>query len=428
MIIILVTLTKLLSNMHINELFFRALQIEEPWYIKSITLKDDCLVIEIDFKRGAKFEDDDNGNDIKRMYGVHDTIIKTWRHLNFLQYKCYLKARVPRIKRDDGRVRLISPSWSGVMNGFTLLFEAFILNLSKEMPVNRVSNLLGIYGNKIWNMLEIYVLGAKQYEDYSHVDTVGVDETSVAKGHDYVSLFVDLNRRKTMFVSEGKDNKTVIDFSKDLKNHHAKAEQIKEVSCDMSAAFIKGIKENLPNANITFDKFHILKIINNGVDKVRRAEVINNPLLRNSRYALLKNVANLTAKQKAKREELVMSKINLKSVRAMHIRENFQQIYVAPSIAEFECLLKKWYGWAIRSRLQPIVKAAKTIKSHWEGILRWKVSQINNGILEGLNSILQAAKRKARGYKTTHFMTMAYFLTGKLDFSKVNKFVFTHSF
>ena len=413
--------------MNIKELFFKTLQIQDPWYIKSIDLNEQ-LTIEVDFKRGSTFEDDDNGNDISKAYKVHDTKIKTWRHLNFLQYGCCIKARVPRIKRDDGRVRLISPIWAGLMNGFTLLFEALILKLSKDMPVNRIANFLGVYGNKIWNMLDIYIFGAKSHEDYSHVNTVGIDETSVARGHEYISLFVDLHKRKTMFICEGRDNKTVVNFSKDLKDHNAQAQQIKEVSCDMSPAFIKGVKENLPNADITFDKFHILKIINSGVDKVRKAEAADNPLLKNSRYVLLKNDANLTAKQRAKKEELLMPKLNLKSVRAMHIRENFQQIYSASNASGFEYLLKKWYSWAVRSQLKPMIKAAKTIKSHWAGILRWKVSQINNGILEGLNSILQAAKRKARGYKAKHFMTMAYLLTGKLDFSKVNKYCFTHSF
>ena len=414
--------------MYTKELLSRILQLQDPWYIKSVNFNYQQITIEINFKRGATFKDDNNGNDISKLYKAYDTRIKTWRHLDIMQYPCYIKARVPRIKRDDGRVRLISPPWSGIMNGFTLLFEAFILKLSKEMPVNRVADLVGVSDNKIWNMLDIYIFGAKSDEDYSHVNIVGIDETSIAKGHEYISLFVDLKKRKTMFISEGKDNKTVVNFSKDLKDHNAQAEQIKEVSCDMSPAFIKGVKENLPNANITFDKFHILKIINSGVDKVRRAEAADNPLLKNSRYVFLKNDANLTVKQRTKKEELLMPKLNLKSVRAMHIRENFQQIYLASNTAEFEYLLKKWYSWAIRSRLKPMIKVAKTIKSHWAGILRWKISQINNGILEGLNSVLQAAKRKARGYKAKHFMTIAYFLTGKLDFSKVNKFCVTHTF
>ena len=136
---------------------------------------------------------------------------------------------------------------------------------------------------------------------------------------------------------------------------------------------------------------------------------------------MLKNHHNLTKNQKDKLEELKLSKLNLKSIRALHIRENFQEIYKAFSEAEFETLLKKWYFWATHSRLEPIIKAAKTIKNHWAGVLEWKKSQINNGILEGLNSIVQAAKAKARGFRTfRNFRSVVFLLTGDLNFKARN--------
>ena len=176
-----------------------------------------------------------------------------------------------------------------------------------------------------------------------------------------------------------------------------------------------------PRADITFDKYHIVKLINAAVDEVRREEVASRPILVNSRYVLLKNKENLTEKEKEKLEELKMPKWNLKSIRALHIRENFQAIYEAETEEEFEALLKKWYYWATHSRLQPIIDVAKTIKNHWKGVVQWKKSQINNGILEGLNSIVQAAKAKARGYKTfENFKIIVFLLTGKLEFDKLN--------
>jgi len=260
-----------------------------------------------------------------------------------------------------------------------------------------------------------------QGADYSHLTAVGMDETSLKKGHNYITLFVDMYEKKTTFIAEGKDNKTVKEFAEDLEDHKGSRANIKDVSCDMSPAFIKGVREQLPEAQVTFDKFHILKIINEAVDKVRRSEVVVNPILKNSRYVLLKNEQNLTNKQKSKRE--VLSKLNLKSMRAMHIREGFQAIYAAPSEESFERLLKEWYFWATHSKIGPVIEVAKTIKKHWDGVLAWKKSQITNGILEGLNSIIQAAKRKARGYKFEHFKVIAYLLTGKLDLHQVNKFL-----
>ena len=116
------------------------------------------------------------------------------------------------------------------------------------------------------------------------------------------------------------------DFTADLKEHNGKAENIKQVSCDMSPAFIKGVREKLAEAEVTFDKFHIIKIINETVDSVRREEAKANPLLAGARYALLKNESNLTAKQKTIREGLSLPGLNLKSVRSLQIRETFQQL------------------------------------------------------------------------------------------------------
>ncbi len=405
-----------------NDIFQRALGITSPWFIKSIDFDENIkrLDIEVDFKRGATFIDDTEDADKRKPYTAYDTVDKTWRHLNFFQYACYLHARVPRIKRADGCVRMISPPWSGVVSGFTLLFEALLIQFCRTMPVHNVSQLTGVSDHKVWRVLDVYVNAAKLEEDLNDVTLLGMDETSVAKGHDYITLFVDIEKRKTLHISDGKDSKTIKNFVETLENRKGDRNQIVNVSCDMSPAFIKGVGEYLPGAQITFDKFHILKIINEAVDNVRRAEAKDNPLLSGTRYIFLKNDANLTATQKTIKTNLSLAKLNLKSVRAMRIRESFQQIYAAHNLEIFEDLLNKWYYWTTHCQLAPMVKAAKTIKNHWQGILRWKESQINNGILEGLNSVLQAAKRKARGYKKPHFKIIAYLLTGKLDFSKVN--------
>ena len=258
-----------------EELFGSAIGVKSPWYIKSVKLEKEKgeLNIEIDFPKGSEFEyiDEETG-EIKR-YKAYDTSIKVWRHMNFFQYRCYLHARVPRVKTENGKVKQVKPPWSGGVSGFTLLFEAFILQLAQVMTVHQICNMIGSYDSKIWNILHYYTESCRKESDLSSVKNIGVDETAARRGHDYVSLFVDLDRKKTIFVTEGKSNETVSEFAKDLKEHNGKVENIKNVSCDMSPAFIKGVTENLPNAEIVFDKFHIIKIINEAVDNVRRREV-----------------------------------------------------------------------------------------------------------------------------------------------------------
>jgi transposase len=408
-----------------KEIFSQALGIVDPWFIKSVNfdVEKKRLDVNIDFKRGSKFSDYDEDLGSPKEYKAYDTIKKSWRHLNFFEHECYLNARTPRIKRDDGTIRLIMPPWSGKVNGFTLLFEALMLQLCKNMPVHQVAKIVGTSDHKLWTILDVYVGSARFSANFSEVNAIGIDETSVARGHDYISLFVDLKERKTIHISDGKGADTVKDFVVTFEEHSAKKEQVNDVSCDMSPAFISGVKNYLPNARITFDKFHVMKIINGSVDQVRREEAKTNPILKKTRYIFLKNEDNLTKKQLEKKQELLdMKDVNLKSITALQMRENFQQIYHAEDKKTFVALLESWYLWVSQSGMTPMEDAAKTIKNHWDGIVAWKESQINNGILEGLNSVVQAAKRKARGYGRKHFKTIAYLMTGKLDFTKINKY------
>lgn len=402
-------------------IFEKALGVESPWRIEKTKFDVDKkrLDIWIDFKRGWRFPLEEGGP----AYPVHDTEEKTWRHLNFFQHECYVHVRVPRVRTDDGGTITVLPPWAGRMLGLTLLFEALLLALCRNMPVDRVARLTNVSDNKLWRMLDLYVEAARYDEDCSQLSTVGMDETSVAKGHDDITLFVDMNERKTLHIAEGKGSDTVKDFADYLIEHNGKPEQIEAVSCDMSPAFIKGVNDNLPNAEITFDKFHILKIINEAVDVVRREEAKTNPLLKKTRYIFLKNEANLTDKQRAKKEELNLSGLNLQSMEALRMRETFQQIYHAQTAETFASLLQKWLDWVLNCGLEPMQKAAQTVLHHLSGIHHWMRSKINNGILEGLNSIIQAAKRKARGYGRKHFATIAFLLTGKLNLHKVNPFL-----
>jgi transposase len=407
-----------------KELFQMALNVTDPWFVSDLTFDADNkrLDVYIDFKQGSEFNYFDKDED-REIAGLkaYDTKNKKWRHLNFFEHECYLHARVPRVKLPNGKIKLISTPWEGLSNGFTLLFEALLVQLCQAMPVNRVANITKTSDDKLWNMLGSYIDTTRQEENFERIDAIGLDETSRAKGHEYITLFVDLQKRRTIFITEGKDNLTVARFAYDFQNHNGSVEAVKDVSCDMSPAFIKGVKENLPNAKITFDKFHILKIINEAVDKVRKEEVGTNKLLKGTRYIWLKNYNNLTVKQKTELESLTMSKMNIKTLRAYNIRQSFQEIYQAKTEDEFITYLNKWYYWATHSRLDPIIKAAKTVKRHWDGVVQWYKSKINNGILEGLNSAIQAAKSKARGYKTfKNYKIIVYLLTGKLDFALVN--------
>jgi transposase len=179
-----------------------------------------------------------------------------------------------------------------------------------------------------------------------------------------VRLFVDFEYKRTIFVTESKDHRVLEAFATDLAEHNWNPYQITQVSYDMSPAFIKGVENTLPDAAIVFDRFHVTKVINEAVDKVRKAELGQNPILRNARYLFLKNRENLTIQQSERLEDIRLRGLNLKTMKALNIRESFQQIYLAPTPELFDKLLRKWYLWANHSLIEPIKEYAYTIQRH----------------------------------------------------------------
>ena len=396
-----------------TDLLQMALGLLPPWMVAGSTFDAAAkrLDIHLDFPRGSRFACPDCGSADCPAY---DTEEMMWRHLNFFQHEAYLHARVPRVRCRGCGVKRVSVAWAREGSGFTLLFEAIAMTMMTAMPVAAVGRLVGEHDTRLWRVLHHDVDEARGRADYSGVTRLAFDETAARRGHDYVSLFVDLDGPRVLFVADGKDAATVEKFAVDLADHGGAAENVAEVCIDMSAAFIKGTAAHLPNADITFDKFHAVKIINDAVDLVRRAEQKDRPELKKTRYIWLKNKGNLTEAQLHALGGL--ADLNLKTARAYQIRLTFQDVYAQPSRAAAEAFLKKWYFWATHSRLKPVIEAARTMKRHWDGILRWFDSKIANGILEGLNSLVQAAKAKARGYRSTHNLkAIIYLIAGRLE-------------
>ena len=396
------------------ELFAAALGLQKPWYVSSLdfSASKKRLDIKIDFVAGGLFPCPVCGTPAK----AYDSSEKSWQHLNFFQHEAHLNARVPRVSCTQGcGTKQIGVPWARTGSGFTLLFESLLLSLCREIPVAKVAEMMAVHDTRIWRVLHHYIDEARRREDYSHVTRIGMDETASRRGHHYITLFCDMDESKLLFATEGKGKATVAAFKEDLEAHHGSSEKIDQVSCDMSPAFISGVKQSLPEAEITFDKFHVVKLLNEGVDSVRREEVKVNETLKNTRYIWLKNQSNLTVKQSAKFESL--SGMNLKTARAYQLKISFQEFYQQADREAGEAFLNKWYYWATHSQLKPMIKVAKTIKRHWDGILNWFDSKLTNALLEGMNSLIQAAKSRARGYRSSrNFIAMAYLIGGKLKF------------
>jgi len=410
--------------MNEKELFRLALGLASPWEVKSLEFSAEKkrLDITLDFAKGSRFSCPVCG----KVCGVHDTESRTWRHLNFFQHETYLHARQPRVNCSEHKVKTVEVPWARPGAGFTLLFEALVMVLLKNgMTPNATGRMVGEHDTLIWRILDHYVGEARERLDMSGVTQVGMDETSRSKGHKYVTVFMDMEERRIVFAAEGKDAETVKAFKADLKEHGGEAGQVREFCADMSPAFQSGIEAEFPQARITFDPFHLMKMMNEAVDEVRRQEQKQHPELKGSKYLWLKNEWNHTQRQKELFDSLRTR--DLKTNKAHHLKGVFQDIY-ACSPQEGEALLKRWYYWATHSRLQPIVEFAKTVKRHWEGVARWFQTKISNGLLEGMNSLIQAAKTRSRGFRNVkNFITMIYLIGAKLEFHLPTVLPSTHT-
>jgi transposase len=346
------------ADMRDLETFQAALGLKDPWFVTGSRFDAAAkrLDIDISFDRQTLFACPSCG---AVDCPVYDARPLTWRHLNFWQHQTYLNARVPCVRCAACGVKTVSVPWSRAGSGFTLLFESHVMDLVPAMPVAAAARMVGEHDTRLWRILHHYVDAARARADHGGITRVAFDETAARRGHDYVSLFVNLDHAQVLFVADGKDAATVSAFADDLTGHGGDPAAIAEVCIDMSPAFIKGTTAHLPQAEITFDKFHTVKIIN---DAVRREEQTSRPELKRTRYAWLRNESSLSTGQRETIESL--SHCNLKTARAYQIRLTFQAFYQQPSRQHAEAFLKKWYFWATHSRLQPVINAARTIKRH----------------------------------------------------------------
>jgi transposase len=405
-----------------EKLFETALGVSPPWYVAGVEFDGAArrLRIQIDFTVGSRFA----VAGVEGVHPVHDTVSKRYRHLNFFQYECELEVRVPRVKLPDGAVRQVEAPWAGKLSGFTLLFEALVLLLCQQMPFRGVARLVKLSPYQAQAICRVYVDLAVAQADYGEVRQLAIDETSRARGHDYVTLAADAARRAVIFVSEGRDAETLAELAKDLTAHGGDPKAIEGTSIDMSPAFIKGVSEHLPNAKITFDKFHVVAHASEAIDKTRRIEQKHDPSLKGLRWKLLKDRRDLSAEHRAELDALLAQLTIKRTARAWQYREQLREILNRKQINIVRTLLRQWCTNVLRSKVEPMKDVAHLIRNHLEGIIAWAQTRQTNGFLEAINGLFQAAKRKARGYgRFSTIRTVIFLLAGKLDFSKLNPHV-----
>ena len=402
-----------------GKVFEAALGIAAPWSVASVDFDEAAklLTVLIDFKPGSRF----TVSGQEGVHPVHDTVTKTYRHLNFFQHECHLQLRTPRVKLPDGSVRLVEPEFAGRLSGFTLLFEAMILMLAQQMPFAAVARIVGESAHRVTAVCERYVEIALGLADFSEVKALAIDETSRARGHDYITLAADAVERRVLFVTEGRDAKAIEELAVHLDEHGCPPERIDSVSIDMSPAFIKGVSQALPNARITFDKFHVVWHASTAVDKMRRIEQRTDKSLKGLRWSLLKDRSRLKPEAAADLDALIARMTPVRTARAWLYKEQLREILERKQINVVRGMLEHWCTCVMRSKVEPMKEVAALVRRHMEGIVAWAQTRQTNGFLEALNGLFQAAKRRARGFtRLSTIRTVIFLIAGKLNFHAIN--------
>ena len=402
-----------------TKLFEAALGIEAPWHVRDVAFdaRARTLTIAVDFVPGSRFGHPEAAGE----HPVHDTGVKRYRHLNFFQHECILEVRVPRVRLPDGSVRQVEPPFAGKLTGFTLLFEALILAFCREMPFRAVSRLTGVSLHRVMSLCERYVDLAVAERDLSGVRELAIDETSKARGHDYVTIAADASRRAVIAVTGERDARAVERLAQEIQAHGGDPLAITSVSIDMSPAFIKGVASYLSNAQVTFDKFHVIAHASHALDLTRRAEQKRDPALKGMRWTLLKDSRRLNATARADLDSLIGEITTKRTARAWMYREQLREILNRKQVNVVRAMLQQWYTNVARSKVEPMKAVARLVRAHLEGIIAWAQTRATNGFIEALNGLFPAAKRKARGYgRFSTIRTVIFLIAGKLDFSQIN--------
>lgn len=410
--------------MAVEHLFTQALGLVSPW--KVVTCDFDpvakTLDLVIDFERGARFPDSETGE----LCPVHDTVRRSWEHLRFFEHRTTIRARVPRITTPSGAVKTAEVPWARPNGGFTLLMEAWLLAMAKVLPVAEVSRQTSVSEDRLWHLIRTRIDEAWKLADWTSLQRLGVDETSTRKGHKYGTVFLEINGKEAsrgrgaskvarlLYFTPGKNKETFSEFVAELERRGVATSQVREIAMDMSRAFIAGAGEHFPDAQISFDRFHVMKLCGESLDQVRK-EVARESggLPRGAIWALRGNPENLKEEQRQLREQI--SKEHGKIARALSIREFLAELWNYQSREDAEQHLESVMSWCSRSRMQAFVKLGKTLKSHMDGILGYFNNYTTSAAIEAINGLLQLARRRARGYRTfRNFQAMAYWIAGGL--------------
>ena len=401
-----------------TELYTQLLGIRRPWFVKDVRLSKspERIDVYVDHEPGILMP----CPECDEYSPVYDHLSeRKWQHLDTCHVPTYIHARLPRIKCKKHGVRSVISDWADPGLDLTRALECRIIDLEKECSIQGVSRLTGLSWDRCWSVMERAVNRGLARKGRHVPAYLGVDEKSFAKRHRYETLVCDLQQGTIEYVGDERTQESLERYFRQFDPNEL--EDIQAICMDMWDPYIAATKAWVPGADdkIVFDKFHVMRHLNEATDKVRRQE---HKQLRAERSDLLKGTKHWWLYNPENMPEFLqpdfhrLRKMDLKVSRAWAIKENFRNLWSYVRKTWALKFFQRWYFWATHSRLEPVIKTAKMIKRRLDNILTYLKHRITNAVPEVLNAQIEKVKRMANGYRNRqHYRIAIFFHCGGLQ-------------
>jgi transposase len=398
--------------------YTKILGIRLPWFVKQVAVKEkeQRVDIYVDHEGGIKVRCPECGN----FYSLYDHAPeRIYRHLNTCQMATYIHVRPPRVNCPTHGVKKIDSEFGENGSDMTFAFENFVIQVAKECSIEGTGRICDLSWDRGWNALERAVKRGLARKAKAIPARIGVDEKSIARGHKYESLVYDLDAGTVEYVCDDRGQESLESYYRQFTEEMLA--DVEAVAMDMWDPYIAATKAYIPDAakKIVFDRFHVMRHVLEAVDKVRKNEhkqlsELGEEILKGTKYLWLWSQENIP---EWKREEFdTLRAKDLRVCRAWAIKENLRHMWDYRYEANMRKYFKRWYFWATHSRLEPIKKAAKTLKAHVDNIVTYARHRITNALGESINAKIEKVKRFACGFRNrAHYRTAIYFHCSGLD-------------
>ena len=400
-----------------EQIYSKLLELKYPWMVDSVSIDSTRKIVDVHVihDKGEKLP----CPECRRECMVYDHLReRVWRDLDSIGFKTFIHARPPRIQCPEHGIREAVMPLSERRSRFTLRFESRSIRVLQNMDIYNFTQIMDISWSQAWNIID-HAVKRGMSRKTSHPRIIGIDDKSYRKGHKYITIVMDMEKDGVDFISLDRRKSSLDAYYESL--NESDLSKISAVSMDMWDPYISSTLENVPDAHgkIVFDRFHVMRHVNEAVDSVRKEE--NRDLvkkgimdLKGSRYIWLYSQENLPDKYRERYNALKSS--DLKTGKAYSMKENIRNLWNCGSGEDAREYWKKWYSWIVHSSIDAMKIVAKMMRVHIDKILNYFTHRITNAKAEGINSKIALIEKMAYGFRNRgHLKTAIYFKCGNLD-------------